>query len=91
MRLALAPEAAEPDADRSPGRREQAPQPRHVVVDAVRRMPGRGAWIHPSPECFEAAVRRKAFNRAFRRPVSVESLSFDHVEAAAVRSRRRGC
>lgn len=27
-------------------------------------MPGRGAWLHPTPECFELAVRRKAFGRA---------------------------
>ncbi|MDZ5076123.1 YlxR family protein [Nesterenkonia sp. HG001] len=90
VRLALAPEAVEPDADRSSGRREVVSQPCRVVVDAVCRMPGRGAWIHPRPECFEAAVRRKAFNRAFRRPVSIESLSFEHVEAAAVRPWRRG-
>ncbi|MGQ7786594.1 MULTISPECIES: YlxR family protein [Actinomycetes] len=88
MRLALAPEAAEPDVDRSPGRRREASQPGRVVVDAAGRMPGRGAWIHPEQECFDTAVRRKAFSRAFRRPVSVESLSFDDVEAAA-RSRRR--
>jgi predicted RNA-binding protein YlxR (DUF448 family) len=29
-------------------------------------MPGRGAWLHPTPECFGLAVRRKAFGRALR-------------------------
>lgn len=32
-----------------------------------RREPGRGAWVClGSPECFEAAVRRRAFERALR-------------------------
>lgn len=46
-----------------------------LVLDAERRMPGRGAWLHPSSECFEAALKRKAFNRAFRRPVFVDGIS----------------
>ena len=28
--------------------------------------PGRGAHLHPRPECYELAVRRKAFARALR-------------------------
>ncbi|GAA1814192.1 YlxR family protein [Nesterenkonia flava] len=50
-----------------------------VRLDAARRMPGRGAWLHPQRECFEAAVKRKAFNRAFRRPVRTTSLSFEEL------------
>ncbi len=37
-----------------------------VVVDPRLRLPGRGAWLHPTPECFDLAVRRKAFGRALR-------------------------
>jgi uncharacterized protein len=37
-----------------------------VVVDPVRRRPGRGAWMHREPECVELAVKRRAFGRAFR-------------------------
>lgn len=48
--------------------------PPRVVPDPARRMPGRGAWLHPEQECFEQAVRRKAFHRAFRRPVSTDGL-----------------
>ena len=46
------------------------PDPRH-------RMPGRGAWLHPTPECFELAVRRKAFGRALRlqAPVDVSAVA----------------
>jgi predicted RNA-binding protein YlxR (DUF448 family) len=40
-------------------------------------MPGRGAWLHPTPECFELAVRRKAFGRALRlqAPVDVSAVA----------------
>ena len=37
-----------------------------VVPDQRHRLPGRGAWLHPSSTCFEQAVRRKAFVRALR-------------------------
>ena len=37
-----------------------------VVPDPERRAPGRGAHLHPTIECFDLAVRRKAFPRAFK-------------------------
>ncbi|MEU5693960.1 YlxR family protein [Actinosynnema sp. NPDC020468] len=37
-----------------------------VVPDTRRRLPGRGAWLHPSPDCLHAAEKRRAFPRAFR-------------------------
>ncbi|GAA4816109.1 hypothetical protein GCM10023353_22700 [Tomitella cavernea] len=37
-----------------------------VVPDPRRRLPGRGAWIHPTWECMRAAERRRAFARALR-------------------------
>ncbi|MFJ7748407.1 YlxR family protein [Arthrobacter sp. NPDC097144] len=40
-----------------------------VRVDENRRMSGRGAWVHRGTACFAAALRRRAFNRAFRGPV----------------------
>ena len=39
-----------------------------VLPDPDRRAPGRGAHLHPATECFELAVRRKAFPRAFKVP-----------------------
>ncbi|WP_075336044.1 YlxR family protein [Archangium gephyra] len=36
-----------------------------VVVDWTRRLPGRGAWLCGAG-CLAAAVKRKAFGRAFR-------------------------
>ena len=37
-----------------------------VVPDPRRRLPGRGAWLHPDPVCLRAAERRRAFPRALR-------------------------
>jgi len=37
-----------------------------VAVDRVGNQPGRGAWLHPAPDCLQAAVRRRAFARALR-------------------------
>jgi predicted RNA-binding protein YlxR (DUF448 family) len=37
-----------------------------LVPDPRRRLPGRGAWLHPDPECLRAAERRRAFPRALR-------------------------
>jgi predicted RNA-binding protein YlxR (DUF448 family) len=41
-----------------------------------RRAAGRGAWlcIPPGP-CFELAVRRNGFQRAWRRPVGDEAVA----------------
>ncbi|GAA2517287.1 YlxR family protein [Streptomyces gobitricini] len=38
---------------------ECAPDPRGTL-------PGRGAYVHPASVCFDLAVRRRAFPRAFR-------------------------
>jgi predicted RNA-binding protein YlxR (DUF448 family) len=35
-------------------------------VDLRRRLPGRGSWLHPSPDCLDLALRRRAFVRALR-------------------------
>ncbi len=37
-----------------------------VVPDPQARLPGRGAYVHPSQMCFEQAQRRRAFARALR-------------------------
>ena len=34
--------------------------------DPRRRLPGRGAWLHPTGDCLEQALRRRAFGRALR-------------------------
>lgn len=37
-----------------------------VRPDPRRRLPGRGAYVHPRPECLALAERRRAFPRALR-------------------------
>ncbi|WP_275887117.1 YlxR family protein [Nocardioides sp. 616] len=37
-----------------------------VVPDPTATSPGRGAHLHPTSECYELAVRRRAFTRALR-------------------------
>jgi uncharacterized protein len=37
-----------------------------VVPDPTATAPGRGAHLHPTSECYDLAVRRKAFTRALR-------------------------
>ncbi len=37
-----------------------------LVVDERAVLPGRGAWVHPTAQCLDAALRRKAFVRALR-------------------------
>lgn len=51
-----------------------------LVPDPARRLPGRGASVHPTPDCVRAAVRRRAFPRALRSsaPLGTDQLE-DHV------------
>jgi uncharacterized protein len=39
-----------------------------LVPDPRRRLPGRGASVHPVQHCVDLAVRRRAFPRALRLP-----------------------
>ena len=47
-------------------RKDTGEQITGVVVDQRLRLPGRGAWLHPTPECLDLAVRLKAFGRSLR-------------------------
>jgi predicted RNA-binding protein YlxR (DUF448 family) len=42
-----------------------------VVPDLKRRLPGRGIWITATRQALELAVKRKSFERSFKREVSV--------------------
>ena len=46
-----------------------------VVWDMKQTRPGRGAYLCASRECLEAALKRRRFDRAFRRRVSVDFLT----------------
>jgi len=58
-----------------------------AVVD--RTGSGRGAWLCVPPgDCFQLAVRRKAFERAWRRPVGRQALDELGIELADIGVRR---
>lgn len=37
-----------------------------LIPDDRAVLPGRGAWVHPTTQCLELAVSRRAFARALR-------------------------
>ncbi|WP_297609198.1 YlxR family protein [Nocardia sp.] len=49
-----------------------------VVPDPRRRLPGRGAWLHPSSACLSQAVRRRAFGRALRVSGHLDISALEH-------------
>ncbi|MEO5983160.1 MAG: YlxR family protein [Pedococcus sp.] len=57
-----------------------------LVPDPWRRLPGRGAWLHPTDDCLEQALRRRAFGRALR----VGATTGPEAVAAHVRGLVRG-
>lgn len=46
-----------------------------AVVDRTGHLGGRGAWLHPSHECLDSALRRRGFRRAFRAVVDTEAIA----------------
>jgi predicted RNA-binding protein YlxR (DUF448 family) len=59
-----------------------------LVPDLRARIPGRGAWVHPTPECLDLAERRRAFARALRvpGPLDVAAVRSEIASRAATRS-----
>ncbi|MBQ7245891.1 MAG: YlxR family protein [Firmicutes bacterium] len=45
-----------------------------AVLDESGNMPGRGAYICKSQDCIEKAIKKRAFSRAFRREVKIDSI-----------------
>ena len=59
-----------------------------VAVDTECRLPGRGAWLHPDDRCLQAAIRRRAFARAFRITGSPDTSAVDEHFAMLAHSAR---
>jgi predicted RNA-binding protein YlxR (DUF448 family) len=56
-----------------------------LLPDPGRRLPGRGAHLHPDPACFALAERRRAFGRALRLSgVPDTGLLAEHIRAVSV-------
>ena len=52
-----------------------------VVPDIAVRLPGRGAWVSNSREVLDEAVRKRAFDRAWRRTVNVPDDICDTIDS----------
>lgn len=57
-----------------------------IRFDVKRKLPGRGVWVTASKPILAEAVKRKAFNRALRRSVTVPDDLPDQVEEALRRA-----
>ena len=53
-----------------------------AVPDPFRRLPGRGAHLHPDPVCLALAERRRAFPRALRVPGPLDVTAVDDAVTA---------
>ena len=51
-----------------------------VTPDLAAKLPGRGAWVAASREAIALAVKKGAFNRAFKKPVKTAPDLADQVE-----------
>ncbi|MBA3488900.1 MAG: YlxR family protein [Longispora sp.] len=61
----------------------------HIRPDPTRKLPGRGAHLHPDPECLALAVRRRAFGRALRTTGVLDTgLLLKYLELPMVESAR---
>ncbi len=46
----------------------------NLTLDAKGKVAGRGANLCPSVECFDSAIKKDSFNRAFRRNIKKEDI-----------------
>ncbi|MFC6353240.1 YlxR family protein [Rothia nasimurium] len=49
-------------------------EPPRAVFDRAKNLPGRGAWLHHTPECLAQALKKNALARAFRTRVEAKEL-----------------
>lgn len=49
-----------------------------LVVDDNASLPGRGAWLHPTIECYRVAVQRRAFGRALRVTTALDTITLEN-------------
>ena len=50
-----------------------APTTWELIPDVRRRGQGRGAYVHPDPQCLQTAIARRAFGRALRLPAGAQT------------------
>ncbi|RLK47540.1 YlxR family protein [Microbacterium telephonicum] len=49
-----------------------------LVADERAALPGRGAWVHDTDTCVDAALRRRAFGRALRVSGPLDTQTFQN-------------
>ncbi|MCF6526251.1 YlxR family protein [Streptomyces sp. JJ36] len=54
------------------------------VPDHRGTLPGRGAYVHPRQSCVDTAVRRRAFQRAFRAPGPLDTAELQSAPQATL-------
>jgi predicted RNA-binding protein YlxR (DUF448 family) len=59
-------------------------------IGVAARSAGRGAWLHPRAECVKAAVKTRAFSRAFRQTVNFSETDDLMAALTAAQPRRWG-
>ncbi|MDT0378809.1 YlxR family protein [Streptomyces sp. DSM 42041] len=52
-----------------------------IVPDLRGTLPGRGAYVHPAQRCVDLAVRRRAFQRAFRAQGPLDTAELQHLRS----------
>ncbi len=62
-----------------------------MVPDQSGSLPGRGAWVHPTSECVNNSIKRKAFGRALRVTTPLDTaLVLATVDGSSEPSERTG-
>ena len=49
-----------------------------LVVDHSATLSGRGAWLHPTIECYNMAVQRRAFGRALKVTTTLNTTTLEN-------------
>jgi len=56
-----------------------------IVIDPSGKVPGRGAYICPTPECLATALKKKSIERGLRAPVPEQII--EELRAAVARGK----
>lgn len=51
-----------------------------IAIDATGKQAGRGAYVCKSGDCMQVAIKKRAFNRAFKQ--QIEQAVYDNLSAA---------